>query len=114
MLRVRALARHELLWLGEAQRFPGPRYHRVRSGLEAARANTKKRDPIPVPEIHVRLNLEHEARERCVDGVDHAAGALPGNRRRRGGEKSLEQHVDTEVGQRAGEEDRRRLARGAG
>src|SRR5690348_3904270 len=44
---------------------------------EPAGANPHKRDAIPMPRIHVRLNLEHEAGESLVGGVDDPSVADP-------------------------------------
>ncbi len=74
---------------------------------EAARTDSDEGDAVPVIRIHVRLDLEDEARERAIDGIDALPLALARNGPRRHVEETLEEGVDTEVGQRRAEEHRR-------
>jgi hypothetical protein len=64
---------HELLGLREPERLAPFARRSPPAGLEATRADAHERDPVTVPQVHVRLHLEHEARERMVGRVDRPA-----------------------------------------
>jgi hypothetical protein len=73
--------------------------------LEFARADADEGDAVAVPGVHVGLDLEDEAGEDGIVGLDDAAaGAV---RRGRGGalEEGIEEQLDAEVIHGAAEED---------
>jgi len=75
-------------------------------------ADAKGCDAIPVPRIHVCLDLEHESGEVRRGGIDHPAIAVARLRRERQRQQRLEKRFDAEVMEGAPEEDWR-LAAGA-
>ena len=89
--------------------------------FEATARDAHERDAVPVLGIHVRLDLEHEARERVVGGVDghdvaegastrvdaaHRAGSRGGAQ----ADEAIEKGLDAEVRHGRTKEHRRHLA----
>lgn len=75
-----------------------------------AGADTQKRDSITVLWIHVRLDLEDEAREGVLVRRDFAIVRRAGTRCRRVFDEVLEHLVDAEIAERGAEEDGRSCA----
>ena len=68
-------------------------------------ADAHEGDAVAVVGIHVRLDLEDEAREAVAVGIDRPVRALAGTGRRREVDEAIEERLDAEVGHRAAEED---------
>ena len=107
LLDLGPLLGEELLRLGEPQRLAGAGKHGGHAGLEVSRADPHEGDPVAMPRIHVRLDLEHEAGEVGIGRIDGAPLRLARQRRRRVGQEVLEEWRHPEVGQRDAEVHRR-------
>src|SRR5690606_38316358 len=110
LLHGHTLLGQELLRLREPHVLSAARVAHDHTRLEPARTDADERDAVPVLRVHVRLDLEHEAGERCVVRPDDAVPGLAWWRRGREFEEVLEERLDAEVGERAAEERRRDLA----
>ena len=77
----------------------------LHTALELAAAHAEEGDAVPVFGIHVRLDLEHEARHLFFAGLDRSVGGLGARRRRQLGH-AVEQLAHAEVVQRAAKEHR--------
>ncbi len=78
--------------------------------LELPGTDPQERDPVPVPGVHVRLDLEDEAGELVVVHRNHDAVAHPGARWLGVLQEPVEQELNAEVVARAAEEHRREPA----
>src|SRR5690606_24620428 len=101
LLHGHTLLGQELLRLREPYVLSAARVAHDHTRLEPARTDADERDAVPVLRVHVRLDLEHEAGERCVVRPDDAVPGLAGWRRGREFEEVLEERLDAEVGERA-------------
>ena len=72
-----------------------------------ARADAHECDTVAVRLVHVCLNLKDKRREVLVERADFLTLGETGRRRRGHIQEVLEERLDTEVGQRGAEEDRR-------
>ena len=76
----------------------------LHSGLEFSGTDTDERDAIPMLRVHVRLNLEHEPRERRVRRLNGPDVRLASRRCRSQLEELAQERLDAEVRQRTAEE----------
>ena len=104
-----ALLRHELHRASKRQRLAGARMQDVHAPQELARANAQKSDAVPMLWIHVRLNLEHEAREGGIVGGKDAASRDTRTRRWREIGEMVEEGIQSAIRHGAAEEHRRDL-----
>ena len=109
-----AVLAEELVRGREADRLSGLRVQDRHVALELAGADAHEGDPVAVPGVHVRLDLEDEGRE-LVEGdgdLDRSASRdrAAGLRRDRVLEEAVQEELDPEIVDRAAEEDRRLLA----
>ena len=107
LLDHRPLTRQELLRARESQRLAGPHVRDRQSRLEPPRADAHEGNPVAMLGVHVRLDLEHEAREVGVRRVDQAVRRLARGGSRRELHEFPQERLDAEVGERAREEYRR-------
>ena len=89
-----------------AERGVEPRVHDRHVFGEPPRADAQERDTIAVTRVHVRLDLEDEAREIRIGRLDGADVRGARARARRQREQRVKKRLDAEVVQRAAEEDR--------
>ena len=78
--------------------------------LELAGADADKGDAVAMAGVQVRVDLEHEAGEILLVGIDDALVRGPAAGRGRDLGKGVEQFLDAEVVDGAAEEDRREFA----
>ncbi len=102
--------RHERGGVVEAHRLPGAVVDHLHALLEFSGTDAHKRHAVVVLRVHVRLNLEGDAREAVLIG-----GNVPGHRGTRLGrrgdlDKRVEHIPHPEVAERTAEEDRGLLA----
>jgi hypothetical protein len=65
-----AIRRHECQGIRDAHVAPDAHVPELHAANVAAGADTEKCDAVAVRRIHVRLDLEHEARQRGLAGLD--------------------------------------------
>src|SRR5690606_35726319 len=99
----------ELLRRGEAHITVGAGIAHLHAGLEAARHDAHERDAVAMLRVHVRLDLEHEARELRLLGLDGTGVRFPPHGRGREPEECFQERLDTEVRERTAEERRREV-----
>ena len=107
LLDERSLLREELERFRELQRPARARVQNFHAARELPRHDPHERDAVAVRGIHVRLDLEDEARELRLERVHEARRRLAGQRRGSELEKALQEGLDAEVVARAAEEDGR-------
>jgi hypothetical protein len=102
-----AFTREELLRARQPHRLPRADVRHLQARLELAGTHAHEGDAVPMPWIHVRLDLEDEAREPAVGRIHQAGGRFARGRWRRKLDKLAQKGLDAEVGERAREKHRR-------
>ena len=106
-----ALLGHELHRPGERQGLAGAHVLHLHAAGEPPRADAHEGDAVAVLGIHVRLDLEDEAREGRGVGRQRADRGGAGARRRGQVDEVVEERLEAEVVHGAAEEHRRHLRR---
>ncbi|MNF59915.1 hypothetical protein D3C84_415170 [compost metagenome] len=110
LLQHLALAGEEGQRVGDLQVLLDPHVAHLHALLVLARADAHEGDAVAVFRVHVRLDLEHEAGELLLGGLDNAFVGGAGQRFRRPVDDAVEHLVDAEVAQRGTEEHRGHVA----
>ena len=110
LVRDRPVLREEELRGGERDGLARAHELRLHAALEAAGADAHEGDAVAVVRVHVRLDLEDEARHAALVGRDEALVGLLAARRRRDGGERIDEVAHAEVLERRAEEDGRQVA----